>query len=560
MNLASFLFRHDRRSLFTIVALGVLGGLAGAALVAVVNRALHNPGQRAALLAIFAFVVLVKIASHVIAGLFLVRLSQSSVQHLLDELTRRVLETPLRRLEEIGSPRVLAALTDDAAAVASGVQTIPTLTLNVAVLIGCTVYLSYLSWAAAAAMLAFAAVGALVYRALLRKAHQAVRLAHDGRDRLFGHLRALTDGIKELKLSGNRRESFLDEDFRETLQYVRRHMIIAKERHVIADGWSQAIFYLLMATMLFGLAGVHGISSEALSGYVFTALYAAAPIFGIIAVLPVLHRGQAALDRIATLGLTGRADAPRGQAPRLGPPALQFRSVRFSYFNENGAGEFALGPVDLTIEPGELIFVVGGNGSGKTTFVKLLTGLYLPTSGEIRVNGQVLQPNQYSSYRELFAAVYSDFFLFTRLPPLSEGGVENKGALLLEKLGLSHKVRIVGRSFSTTALSQGQRRRLALLSAYLEDRPVYVLDEWAADQDPSYRQMFYTTLLPELKARGKTVIVVTHDDRYFHLGDKIVKLEYGQPSELKRAGDYSSQAATESDESTDAHARACAPR
>jgi putative ATP-binding cassette transporter len=98
----------------------------------------------------------------------------------------------------------------------------------------------------------------------------------------------------------------------------------------------------------------------------------------------------------------------------------------------------------------------------------------------------------------------------------------------LRWLALDHKVRVTDQRLSTTDLSQGQRRRLALLTAYLEDRPFYVFDEWAADQDPHYKQIFYTELLPELRARGKGVAVITHDDRYFHLGDRIVKLHDGQ--------------------------------
>jgi putative ATP-binding cassette transporter len=89
-------------------------------------------------------------------------------------------------------------------------------------------------------------------------------------------------------------------------------------------------------------------------------------------------------------------------------------------------------------------------------------------------------------------------------------------------------VQVKDGSFSSIALSQGQRKRLALLTAYLEDRSIYVFDEWASDQDPMFKQIFYTQLVPELKQRGKTILVISHDDHYFHLADRIVKLDSGK--------------------------------
>ena len=200
----------------------------------------------------------------------------------------------------------------------------------------------------------------------------------------------------------------------------------------------------------------------------------------------------------------------------------------YHYDDEPDAPGFALGPIDITLHPGELVFVVGGNGSGKSTFVKLLCGLYWPTTGVIRLNGEPITPATSGRFREQFAVVFSDFFLFDRASAHDGDAIDLAAKRYLETLDLGHKVTIHNGRFSTTTLSQGQRRRLALLSAYLEDRPVYIFDEWAADQDPQYRHVFYSSLLPDLKARGKTVVVITHDERYFDRGDRVVKLDYGR--------------------------------
>jgi putative ATP-binding cassette transporter len=203
--------------------------------------------------------------------------------------------------------------------------------------------------------------------------------------------------------------------------------------------------------------------------------------------------------------------------------------VAFSYEDdEPGHGNFVLGPVDFRLGPGELVFIVGGNGSGKSTFVKLVVGLYRPRQGEIRLGGTPIADANRDWYRQHFSVVFSDFHLFERFLGLDGKALDVRAQMYLRYLALDQKVQVTGQRLSTTALSQGQRRRLALLTAYLEDRPFYVFDEWAADQDPQYKEIFYTELLPELRARGKGVAIITHDDRYFHLGDRIIKLDEGK--------------------------------
>jgi putative ATP-binding cassette transporter len=196
---------------------------------------------------------------------------------------------------------------------------------------------------------------------------------------------------------------------------------------------------------------------------------------------------------------------------------------------------FTLGPIDLSFSPGELVFLVGGNGSGKTTLAKLLTGLYAPEAGEIRLDGELVTDANRDLFRQNFAAVFSDFFLFDSLLGLHVPELDAQARNYLERLYLDHKVQIDNGRFSTLDLSQGQRKRLALLTAYLEDRNIYLFDEWAADQDPMFKEVFYYQLLPELKTKGKTVIVISHDDRYYNVADRVIKLENGKLVSVKSA-------------------------
>ena len=207
---------------------------------------------------------------------------------------------------------------------------------------------------------------------------------------------------------------------------------------------------------------------------------------------------------------------------------LTLSGVTHAYHREREDSRFMLGPINLTFHPGEILFIVGGNGSGKSTLVKLITGLYIPATGRIQLDDCDITDRNREWYRQQFSAVFSDFYLFDRLLGLDKPNLDSQAQAYLNQLQLDHKVQVKAGVLSTTALSQGQRKRLALLTAYLENRPVYVFDEWASDQDPLFKKIFYTQLLPDLKTQGKVVLVVSHDDRYFHLANRIVKIDYGQ--------------------------------
>jgi putative ATP-binding cassette transporter len=283
------------------------------------------------------------------------------------------------------------------------------------------------------------------------------------------------------------------------------------------------------------------LSIESLTGYVFAALYMMTPVWVIIGSVPTFTRGQVSLEKVQELGASLELPPSAKTAPVVAAGAaaalpdapaalhLEISGVVFAYPDQLARGNhFMLGPVDFSLRNGEVVFVTGGNGSGKSTFVKLLVGLYAPQSGEIHLNGKLVDDSNRHAYREHFSVVFSDYYLFDNLLGLSRPGLDADVRKYLTQLQMDHKVKVEDGRFSTIALSQGQRKRLALLTAYLEDRPIYVFDEWAADQDPAYRRVFYEQLLPELKARGKGVVVITHDDRFFNLGDRVVKFDSGQ--------------------------------
>ncbi len=474
-----------------------------------------------------------KLTTSALSEILLLRFAQDSLLALTDRLCRSIVHASFRHLERIGIPRILAVLTNDVGVLADAIRTLPSLVINGTILVGCGIYLAWLSWANFLAIVGLITVGALTYRLFMTKAQRGIRRARDGQDTLVRHFRTMTEGIKELKLHRGRREVFFSQELSTTVAQLRRDNLDAITSYILASSCSNAFFYLLIGVLLFVIPVVSRLSLDSLTAYVFACLYLMAPMWALLNALPLFARGKVALRKIEEAEVSIAADIPSRDL-HLDKPisqrwsGLDLERVVFRY--ESGSppnGGFVLGPLDFALRPGEVTFLVGGNGSGKSTFVKLLTGLYAPHAGRIWCDGQRVTDENRDWYRQHFSVVFTDFHLFEDLRGLNDSALDGRAAAYLSRLHLDQKVQIVDGRLSTTALSQGQRKRLALLTAYLEDRPIYVFDEWAADQDPTYKGVFYQELLPELKARGKAVVVITHDDRYFHLGDRVIKLDYG---------------------------------
>jgi putative ATP-binding cassette transporter len=540
VDLIKFLIRSARGLVLGTMLASAVSGILGAGLIAVVNRALSQGGGGKLIIAAFLLIAAGKIFTACASQIMLVQFAQNTVLRLCRSLCEKVLAAPFAKLEVLGAPRILTTLTDDVAILTGAVQAIPTLATNLAIMLGCAVYLAWISWhlfLISAAIVAFGAVG---YRLLMRKAMAPIAAAREGRDRLFADFRTLIEGIKELKLHRARRDDFVRGELEATMEHLRQENISATRQYTYADAWSQFLFLGLIATLLFAAPRVVSLNTQTLTAYVFAALYMMSPMWTVLGAAPTFMRGRVSLAKIQQLGDTlgevgpdTSAAQPR-EAPVVRPVRIEFQGATYAYAppDSDSAG-FTLGPFDLSLSSGEVVFITGGNGSGKSTLVKLLTGLYLPTDGAIRLNGRLLDEVSRETYRELFSVVFADFHLFGKLFGLDASRREHEIQRYLNVLHMQDKVSVRDGRFSSIALSTGQRKRLALLTAYLEDRPVYVFDEWAADQDPTYKAVFYNTLLPELKARGKCVVVITHDDRYFNRGDRVVKVEAGRVTELE---------------------------
>lgn len=526
MDLLRLLLRSSGPKAAIAVATGLISGLGSAWLISLLNQAVTSS---IGLVWPFVGVAIVVLLTGLLCQKVLIALSQDAVYRLRLQLSEQILKAPLADLEELGANRLLATLTDDVVALSNSVYSFPFLCIDLAVILGCFIYLGWLSSIVFLATLSIIIISVVGVQWMMGRAQKFLRKARREQDQLFKHIQVLITGIKELKLNTERRQYFLNAELRQSAAASRDYMTDALVTFAVTSSIGQFIFFVIVGCLVFAIPHWISMSATVLSGYVLTLTYLMLPFKTLLERLPTLLRANVSLQKIEEMGL--RLSQSSEQLAIAITPAPSWESLTLVDVQHHYPGTsepFSLGPINLSFRPNEITFIVGGNGSGKSTLAKILVGLYLPSSGQIQLDNVAITEANREAYRQCFSGVFADFHLFEQLLGSDRQQLDQTARHYLEELQISHKVSIESGLLSTTALSQGQRKRLALLNAYLEDRSIYFFDEWAADQDPYFREIFYRQILPGLKQRGKCVIAISHDDRYFDLADRVIKLDYGQ--------------------------------
>lgn len=534
----SYLIKQSRQLLLAASLASVLSGICSVLLVAQINTALTAPsGEREGMAWTFAAIAVVAMFSHMASSVLFERLSQRAHAEIRRFISARVVAADYRRLEEIGAAKVQSALAEHSARVAEFFVSAPAIVINAIVVLGCLLYMAILSWQVFAAAVLVIGLGSLGYHLAHLRAIRHLDVASREQDRLFDHFRSLVEGAKELRLNRFKRDLFTRRVLGESIETVRRERALGMSIFVVSASWGNFLIYAFIGLVLFVLVGDVPDRVRIMTGFALVFLYMVTPLESLLLNLPRANLARVSAERIdeITQEMHG-ADSGTSALPPVAFSELGLVNVRHRYYHEVSDDMFSLGPVKLDFEPRQITFLVGGNGSGKTTLAKLLVGLYEPEGGMVMLNGEPVQALDRDRYRQNFSAIFSDFHLFDRLLDAPSPDLDARGNRLIEKLHLQHKVQVRHGAFTTRALSQGQRKRLALVVAYLEDRPFLVFDEWAADQDPVFKEVFYKEVLPELRAMGKTVLVISHDDRYFHLADRLVRMENGQIVAIEHHG------------------------
>jgi putative ATP-binding cassette transporter len=528
MKTLRFLLRSAGALSFLLAPLGLLAAACSGALMATIHRALSTHVlDRTLLLAFFGFGagrIVTSYLSTELLGDHAAR-AGSAVRR---EIITRLLSVPHRQIERVGPPHVLSALTQDVSMLETALSSVPATLTSAAMLFGGAAYLLYLSPLLFAVLSVLVLVCLLVFRGAARHADASYLRQRVAYTRLWDLYASLTQGTKELKMHAARRANFLDGPVRETTNALLEHDIAVRTRYAISSAVNQALVLLVLALVLFALPEGSALRVQVASGYVLVGLYLMSPLATLARMWPTFRAAEEALRSLDAIGvrLASEQDEPSADV-NARPAAARIELVAADYHYDSERN-FTLGPLSVHVVPGEVVFIVGGNGSGKTTLGRLLTGLYAPDNGELRWDGARVTAQNADLYRQLWSVVFSDVHLFDRLYGIDPQGLPQRSGELITKLGLQGVVSVTHGEFSSLDVSHGQRKRLGLFVALLEDRPFYLFDEWAADQDPDWKRIFYRELLSELRARGKGVVVITHDDRYFDAADRRLVLHDGQ--------------------------------
>ncbi|TPG63831.1 cyclic peptide export ABC transporter [Pseudomonas arsenicoxydans] len=513
----------------------IFNGVSSVLLITLINRALIAPSDEHTRLGwSFSVIAVLALICRVLGGVMFSKLSQGTMAKMREHISARVAHAPLRQIEMLGAARAQSIVTEDATNVSLLFFALPNIVIQGSIVLGCLSYLAWLSWPVFFMAIAAVIIGSIGYSFGGHQALASLRAAGKAQDRLFSHFNALFAGAKELKLHHSRTKIFLTDTLGSEIEAVRHHRTRAFGVFAFGIGWILFLFYVFLGLVVFSPSEILDQEPTALAGYVIVFLFMLMPLDSLLNNIPTLNTARVSLSRIEQvlfeLDEQAHIGSPIVDGYFAEGRSLHLTALTHSYYREKEDAFFQLGPINLTIHRGEITFLIGGNGSGKTTLAKLLVGLYKPESGAITVDNKVVIDCNRADYRQLFSVIFSDFHLFETLVgfDVSDPMLNARANDLISKLHLDHKVHIENGHFSTRDLSQGQRKRLALVVAYLEDRPFYLFDEWAADQDPQFKAVFYQELLPELAARGKAVLAITHDDRFFHLADRCLKLENGQ--------------------------------
>ena len=524
---------HQHRTLFTtMLLLTLLSGLLSIALLSYINQnLLHAVGGENTLL-FFIGLLAVYLISSTAGQILLSTIGHRLVYQMQIRLLKQILDTPWMQIQQTGHAKILASLSNDIRSISIAFTRLPELLQGVLFVACCSLYILWLSprlfAVVACLMLLMIALSHLLVRGHYRHFH----LMRRSEDTLYEHYQTGLNGHKELSLNRYRAERFYHEDFSSEAALKRDHHIRADVYHVFAVNWGNSVM-LAAVGIIFYLAAYQGWASLNEAAVIaMTVLLMRGPLTAAIGALPAILQSRIAVQALEQLDLN---EAQHGFHDDAALPAdwQQIRLENVSYHYPSQAGQiFALQPTSLNIRRGETLFLIGANGSGKSTLCMLLAGLYTPSEGRIFVDNIEITEHNRRAYRQLFASVFTDFHLFDQL--MDGFGREVAGEWIanwLSHLQLADKAKIEQGKLLNKRLSQGQKKRLALLLAAAEQRSILLLDEWAADQDPEFRALFYQELLPLLKQQGHTVFAISHDDKYFHHADRILAMKQGCLSE-----------------------------
>ena len=538
MSFIQLVRREMHGSLPKLLIMSGLGGISTASILAAINAGMQggSDGNKTNLWATVLF--LVSLFLFIKAQYYVTITATAEIEAIIHKLRLRVIDqvrrSELLAVEAIGRSRIVAAITSDTAILTQASNTL-CFTIQGAVLVFFVAfYVAYLSLAAFAMTVVIVTAAGMIFHVKNRKLVAEKRESAEWERRLYDRLTDFLEGFKEVRLNTERSNDLFDDavDVSRTAANIKIRSQAETFKMIVS---SQVAMYVLLGAVVFAAPQFSdSLGGPSLTKTTTALMFVVGACFGLVQSIPVLLHANASADRIDQLETTLRATAASTAARDIKVPKrfnkIEMHNIVFRYVDKHSDATFQIGPLDFSLQAGELVFITGGNGSGKSTFLRVLAGLYPPDTGEILLDGMRINDSTRDAYRSLMSAIFFDNHLFRRLygiPDAEPAEVDR----LLAQFRLSEKTSLVDGEFRTLELSGGQRRRLALIVSLLEKRPILLLDEWTAEQDPEFRRKFYDELLPDMKKAGLTVLVITHDDRYLDeldLPARRIRMEEGR--------------------------------
>lgn len=518
-----------------LLIITVLAGIANVSLIALINSAAEQSALDEPIETRLLLLYLIAFSIFLIANRASLYEANTFMQKQLDALrlgiADKILRADLRTLEKIGHGDIFSTLAQETNHLSQTISLLANAFQSLVLFFLFLFYIFFISKIAFVVVAASTAIG-LYFFWRRRQAMDVAMLEVHAHESLFlDSLQHYTDGFQELRLNADKNDAY-HKRFKQVLDKLEEVIVGIGGKWALLLLFSNAFLYALVGVVVFVLPLFFQGYTDTVYKIVAASIFLVGPVTAVTSAAPLFSKADVGLKHVFDLEQRldqGDFQAPaptEGSNPFHGFRTITLENIRFSYRDDNGNVIFATGPWTMDIHRGERLFLLGGNGSGKSTALKLICGLYEHEEGRILVDGIPVVDADRHNYRGLFSCIFTDFHLFDRLYGL-EGVDSDQVNQLIQLMELEDKVSFSDGRFSTLELSTGQRKRLAMIVSLLEDRSIYLFDEWASDQDTHFRTVFYTEILPRLKEQGKTVLAVTHDDRFWHLSDRTLTLEIG---------------------------------
>lgn len=547
MSFLQLVRREMHGSMPKLLFMSSVGGISNASILAAINTGVqdtsggHPPGLWAASLFLIALFLFMR------AQQFVTITATAEIEAIIHKLRVRLMDlirrSELLEIDKIGRSRIVAAVTSDTAILTQASNMLCFTVQGAVLILFVGFYVAYLSIVAFLLTVVIVSGAATVFHYKNRRLSEQKGESAAWERRLFDRLTDFLDGFKEVRLNAARSEDLFN-DAMEVSKTAANIKIRTQAETFKMIVTSQISMYILLGAVVFVAPNLSDTLGGASIAKTTTALlFVVGACFGLVQSIPILLNANASADRIDRLEQALHTTLVMEERRAIVAPKrferIEVRNIEFRYTDKFSDTVFKIGPIDFTLQSGELVFITGGNGSGKSTFLRVFSGLYPPDSGEILLDGRPVTDANRDEYRGLMSAIFFDYHLFQRLYGIPDADPAEVGRLLTQ-FRLADKTSLTNGEFRTLDLSGGQRRRLALIVSLLEKRPIMVLDEWTAEQDPEFRRKFYDELLPEMTRAGATIVVITHDDRYLdelHLPARRIKMDEGRIVEQRSMGE-----------------------